>query len=841
MTHNNAAISEHYRTVFEALAVQEADYERARSKEKDIRRWIRAMLPHERRDFVLAAVTWLQCAAPRTDVWHYWPVHEAMLRALQCDLPFTHDDIVLLIDWSLSQSTSYHRAVPELLKIFKQYLSNHQRTPLLQAKLEELALTFASDALTGYERLIVTELLEFAGFSMERLLLIPGEAWTDAALADISAMHSEQHAAWSALLQACQKATGGKPTAKWLKQTQPLLEQIGFAAFKQVVLRWFPLVDKPRTQLRQRRGEWEPDLTYMLIDINADILRALVCLCAQREDQDIARVLAALATSVYRSVPGVGRRSVRVGNTCVWALGAMPGRAVIGPLAVLKLKIKFGTAQKAIEKALATAAERVGMSRAEIEELAVPAYGLQQVGVRREQVGSYTAELIITGTNTTELRWINADGKTQTSVPKTVKEAHADLIKELNAAAKDMRAMLPAQRDRIERVYAERKTWDFAAWRERYLDHPLVGTLVRRLLWQFRRGDQTVTGVWHNEQIVGRNGTPIAWLDEHTEVELWHPLHAATDEVLAWRAWLAEREIVQPFKQAYREVYLLTDAERRTRVYSNRFAAHVIKQHQFNALCGARGWKNQLRLMVDAEFPPATRMLASWGLRAEFWIEGIGDNYITDTNETGTYLRLATDQVRFYPLHAAQHYAHAGGGGYGVGRRDEQPEPLPLEQVPPIVFSEIMRDVDLFVGVASVGNDPTWADGGPAGWHRDYWNSYSWGNLGETAKTRRDVLERLLPRFPIAKRCEIKDRFLVVRGDLRTYKIHLGSGNILMEPNDQYLCIVPGRGAGSDGTGGKVFLPFEGDQMLSIIVSKALLLSNDTAITDPTITRQIKR
>ena len=33
-----------------------------------------------------------------------------------------------------------------------------------------------------------------------------------------------------------------------------------------------------------------------------------------------------------------------------------------------------------------------------------------------------------------------------------------------------------------------------------------------------------------------------------------------------------------------------------------------------------------------------------------------------------------------------------------------------------------------------------------------------------------------------------------VRGDLRTYKIHLGSSNILMEPNDQYLCIVPGRG-----------------------------------------------
>jgi hypothetical protein len=74
----------------------------------------------------------------------------------------------------------------------------------------------------------------------------------------------------------------------------------------------------------------------------------------------------------------------------------------------------------------------------------------------------------------------------------------------------------------------------------------------------------------------------------------------------------------------------------------------------------------------------------------------------------------------------------------------------------------------------------------------------------------------------------------VVRGDLRTYKIHLGSGNILMEPNDAYLCIVSTR----DPDAG-LFLPFEEDGRLALILSKAFLLANDTAITDPSITRQI--
>jgi hypothetical protein len=150
-----------------------------------------------------------------------------------------------------------------------------------------------------------------------------------------------------------------------------------------------------------------------------------------------------------------------------------------------------------------------------------------------------------------------------------------------------------------------------------------------------------------------------------------------------------------------------------------------------------------------------------------------------------------------------------------------------------------MRDVDLFVGVASVGNDPNWSDGGPEGRYRDYWTSYSFGNLSETARTRKQVLERLIPRLKIADRCRLTERFLVVRGDVRTYKIHLGSGNILMEPNDQYLCIVPARGAATGGLTNKVFLPFEGDGTLAIILSKAFLLAEDRKIKDPTILHQI--
>jgi hypothetical protein len=166
-------------------------------------------------------------------------------------------------------------------------------------------------------------------------------------------------------------------------------------------------------------------------------------------------------------------------------------------------------------------------------------------------------------------------------------------------------------------------------------------------------------------------------------------------------------------------------------------------------------------------------------------------------------------------------------------------QPLPIEAIPELALSEVLRDVDLFVGVASVGNDPNWSDGGPQGRYREYWSNYSFGELSATATTRKDILTRLIPRLKIADKCQLKDRWLVVRGDRRTYKIHLGSGNILMEPNDQYLCIVAGQSV--SGAASKVFLPFEGDNLMAIILSKAFLLADDKKIKDSTILSQINR
>ncbi len=61
-----------------------------------------------------------------------------------------------------------------------------------------------------------------------------------------------------------------------------------------------------------------------------------------------------------------------------------------------------------------------------------------------------------------------------------------------------------------------------------------------------------------------------------------------------------------------------------------------------------------------------------------------------------------------------------------------------------------------------------------------------------------------------------------------------------MAPNDQYLCIVPSRHAPAHKQTEHRFLPFEGDQTLAVILSKAFLLAEDHKITDSGIVNQIR-
>jgi hypothetical protein len=535
---------------------------------------------------------------------------------------------------------------------------------------------------------------------------------------------------------------------------------------------------------------------------NREVLRALIWCVAAVADADMIDALRQLA------IWSLAHNTAQA-NTIGIALAFTASEQAAAALRSIETASKRPSQRTRFGRFASHVERKIGISPEDSAERFVPTYGLDSHGVLRAECGEHGAiELRMDG-STAAIAFYNSSGKQVAAAPAAIRRDHPRQVQEMRVAAKGLAQLLGIQRDRIEAILVSPRTWDLAAWSARYLNHPVVATVARRLIWTF---DETAA-VFVNGNAIDVDGNAVA-VSASAKVRLWHPLGRAQNEVRAWRNRLELLGVTQPFKQAYRELYLLTEAERQTATYSNRFAGHILRQTQFRALARVRQWEAPLLGDWDGSHNAATRDLPD-GWRVEFWVDPCGDEHGTSWG----LIYVSTDQVRFY---------------HGTDR-----EPAPLEQVPALIFSEALRDADLFVGITSVGNDPRWSDGGPDGRYRNYWERCSFGELSASGQTRKDVIERLIPKLKIADRCSLNERFLVVRGDLRTYKIHLGSGNILMEPNDQYLCIVPARSA-TNNAREKFLLPFEGDSTLSVILSKAFLLADDAKIRDPSIVSQIR-
>lgn len=571
-----------------------------------------------------------------------------------------------------------------------------------------------------------------------------------------------------------------------------------------------------------------------------DVLRGLCWVAATADVPESARGLGTMAVAGWRKVKGAGPLTRKAGSTALKVLGELPehGPAQLGRV---RPQLRQAAAQKDADAAIDVVALRLGLERSAFEELVVPTFDLDDRGERRQVVGDHEAIVAVPAGGKPTLTFAAVGGKVLKSVPSAVRQDHPEALAALRQTTKDVTTMLAAQRLRLERLLLDDRAWTGDAWRARYVGHGLVGVLARRLIWTVDppAGESRDVIVPEGAPI-DVSGVPVEVPDDAT-VRLWHPAHAPAETVRAWRVFLEERRIPQPFKQAHREVYLLTGAERTTGTYTNRFAGHVLRQHQLAALARGRGWRYALQGVYDAPDEQAELRLPQHRLAARFWVQrpwddGGGAEY----SDAGIFTHVVTDQVTFAPLDPDA--PEPRGDPYD---REQQADlagedRLPLAEIPVRVLSEILRDVDLFVGVTSIGNDPEWQDRGDRRDRLDrldtYWRDASFGELSATAETRKDVLGRLLPKLRLGEVARIDGRFLRVTGRRREYKIHLGSGNILMEPNDEYLCIVP---ASRTGRAADVFLPFEGDTTLDLILSKAMLLAADDEITDGVILAQL--
>ncbi len=252
-----------------------------------------------------------------------------------------------------------------------------------------------------------------------------------------------------------------------------------------------------------------------------------------------------------------------------------------------------------------------------------------------------------------------------------------------------------------------------------------------------------------------------------------------------WQDWQREcflRERIQPFKQVFRELYVLTGAEKSEGVKSSRYAGHQVNPKQALALLGKRGW------VGTPNEGDVRRTFHESGISAAVSFDY---GYTTPAEVEG----LTVDAVVF-------------------AKRGEW-KPLPLTEVCPRVFSEAMRDLDLVVSVAHQGGvDPEAS--------------------ASTVEMRSTLLREACALMKLGN-VRLAGSHALIDGQLATYSVHLGSAVVHKQPGG-HLCIVPVHSQHR----GRIFLPFaDDDPRTAEVLSKVLLLSKDTEIKDLVILEQI--
>ena len=298
----------------------------------------------------------------------------------------------------------------------------------------------------------------------------------------------------------------------------------------------------------------------------------------------------------------------------------------------------------------------------------------------------------------------------------------------------------------------------------RIMEHPVVKAMLSKLV--LFNPETQASGFWQDGYLLNAEGEKVA-LKADDKLLIAHPSHLFY--AVQWdlyQKYLFDKELKQPFKQVFRELYIPTKDELETSNRSERYQGHQVQPQKTVALLRSRGWT------VNYE-EGLQRVYHKEGFRATIY--AAADWYTPSDVEAPTL-----EYVVFYNL--------------------KDGKEVPMKEINPVIFSEVMRDVDLVVSVAHVGGvDP---------------------EASHSTMQMRGALARESARLFKLDNVEVKERYILVKTEHGDYSLHLGSGMISKSGLQINVVAVQSQHRG------RVFLPFvDDDPKTAEIISKMKLLA----------------
>jgi hypothetical protein len=580
----------------------------------------------------------------------------------------------LLVSW-LQRHADFHAFVALPLEGLVKWVEHRQASNPLSIRLLTCLRThhprISKRATDKSHRSLMHRMAVALGLVSSDVIPVPKDAWTAKALAWRDSLPDQNKEAWEALLKLASAQKSSTPSKSYLKNAAELV-----AALPQ-----FSMIMRDILEALGRDGPvgvtwrgYPSSIKNLLDDDYTDLLRPLIWLCSPYPElTDSLRDAAARCST---KIKNIGPLCAKIAAACAETLSRQAVDAATPSLSNLQSAVKHKSTQKALAKAMITVADKAGSGWSELEEKHVPDHGFKQ----GHRIGSFTAKLAWSHSGTPELLWHQEGAQPQKAVPIEVQRSHSDQLKETKLLFRDVKKTYRAQVLRLEKLMCEGRDLPYEIWQEHYFDHPIVGALTRRLFWRFgtelvylaqnsAASDDRLAMTLDGRSIVGSSGMNI---------HLWHPAELKCDENQQWQKWALTNRLIQPFQQALREVHRPADDLDATD--DHRYHKELLHQGAFAALCRERGWLYSFHGSPE-QFSPCIHY-PRLNMRAVMNVSEEPDPH----GRAILWLQIA--DIKFY----------------------QADKIVPLRLVPAVIYSEVMRDIGLFVSASKATKDSGWRD-----------------------------------------------------------------------------------------------------------------------------------
>lgn len=378
--------------------------------------------------------------------------------------------------------------------------------------------------------------------------------------------------------------------------------------------------------------------------------------------------------------------------------------------------------------------------------------------------------------------------KTLKAIPSKYRKS--EMVLEYQEINKKLKEQYSRAKLMLEQAMEDRTA--FEVWELLNLSvNPVVRPIVKPLVFMASGTGGLAEGEYNPEKIllgfISEEGLcdfagKVVPLKPSDKVLIAHPFDLCNEgHWHEYQKYLFEHRICQPFKQVFRELYVKL-SEELDKDDSRMFSGNQIQPQKTVGALRSRRW------VADYE-------------------DGLQKIYYKENIVAGIYAMadwFSPSDVEAPTLE------------WVVFSDRKTFKPLKIRDIPDVLYSEVMRDVDLAVSVAHAGGvDPE--------------TSHS------TVEMRRAIVECNLELFKI-KNVRLEGNHALIDGKLGQYTVHLGSG-VVHQMGNAMLFVVPVHSQHR----GRIFLPFiDDDPKTAEIMSKILLFAEDNKIKDPSILEQIR-